>query len=51
MTVWSPHHLHRLAETRGIPPENKIILKNPYKSEELVVQALNMGVREMVIDS
>jgi|JI9StandDraft_2_1071091.scaffolds.fasta_scaffold456872_2 diaminopimelate decarboxylase len=51
LSVWSPHHLNRIAETRGSQIQSRIILKNPYKSEALIKQALEKDIREMVIDS
>jgi hypothetical protein len=36
LSVWSPHHLQRIAETIGYRPPKRLILKNPFKSEELI---------------
>ena len=51
LTVWSPHHLQRILQTKGNSPKNRIILKNPYKTFDLLCDSLELGITEMVIDS
>ena len=51
LTVWSPQHLQRILLTKGNSPKNRLILKNPYKSFDLLCDSLELGITEMVIDS
>jgi hypothetical protein len=51
LSIWSPHHLQRLVQASTTRIQERVILKNPYKSEELILAALQAGVRQMVVDS
>lgn len=50
-SVWSPHHLHRLQNCGLNGLQNRVLLANPYKSEEFIQQALDLAITDMVITS